>query len=135
MVTMPLRLVNSTILSSCSHLTKKMVPTLQCLDEPNLHQRVRCTWVKNVEHMVALLQLAPVAPRRPFTQKTEAERPTKHRNFDFLLVVVNVIGLARAQSRQAASAGIKGNLAALPLSLVVGCRPASQFPSHSLEFC
>ena len=79
-----------------------MTPTLQCLNEPNWPQRVRCTWVKNVEHMVALLQLLP-SRASPFYAETEAERPTKHRNFDFLLVVVNVIGLARAQSEQAGS--------------------------------
>ena len=53
-----------------------MVPTLQCLDEPNLHQRVRCTWVKNVEHMVALLQLLPSRVVALFAQKQrQNDRP------------------------------------------------------------
>ena len=135
LVTMSQGLVKSTEaeVPPCSYPTKKMTPTLQCLHEPNWPQRVRCTWVKNVEHMVALLQLLPsrVALLR---RNREAERPTKHRNFDFLLVVVNVIGLARAQSRQAASAGIKGNLAALPLSPIVGLQPASRSLPPFLSF-
>ena len=86
---------------------------------------------------------AAAGPRRassPFYAETEAERPTKHRNFDFLLVVVNVIGLARAQSRQPPLELRVIWLPCLSRSSSVVSQPARQPvplppPSLSLEFC